>query len=158
MLTTMKIATFEDAMELSKHYGVRWSNELYHKVLKSGCGIEKLQLRCGKRIERCIPLYSVIAWRIMYLTMLGRECPELDCSELFEELEWKVLVYAAYGEEEGLERERNVGELVKVLGRLGGHVGRKGDKEPGFLVLSRGMEKAQEILRLIPIILKLLKE
>lgn len=36
-------------------------------------------------------LYMLIAWRILSLTMIGRECPELPCSVLFDQEEWEAV-------------------------------------------------------------------
>ena len=44
--------------------------EVYHCVLKSSC-------RAKARIERCLAIDMVVAWRVFRLTMLARECPEL---------------------------------------------------------------------------------
>ncbi|MFC1863927.1 IS4 family transposase [Thermodesulfobacteriota bacterium] len=33
----------------------------------------------------------IIAWRILYVTMLGRSYPNLPCDVLFDEEEWKAV-------------------------------------------------------------------
>ena len=60
----------------------------YFKVLKSGCGIEKLQLETLERLEPALAFYLTIAWRVLYLTLLGRNCPEMPCNAVFAEEEW----------------------------------------------------------------------
>ncbi|GCA73185.1 hypothetical protein MiYa_04744 [Microcystis aeruginosa NIES-2519] len=40
-------------------YSYRWLIERYHFVLKSGCGLEKLQLETGRRIEMALATYSI---------------------------------------------------------------------------------------------------
>ena len=42
-------------------------------------------------MENALAFYQIIAWRILYLTMLGRECPELPCNLVFEEQEMAFL-------------------------------------------------------------------
>ena len=37
-------------------------------MLKSGCGIEKLQLETAERLEMALATYSIVAWRLLYLT------------------------------------------------------------------------------------------
>jgi hypothetical protein len=37
----------------------------------------------------------IIAWRVLYLTMLGRECPELPCNVVFAEEEWQAVYIVA---------------------------------------------------------------
>ncbi len=49
-------------------YSYRWLIERYHFVLKSGCGLEKLQLETGRRIEMALATYSIVAWRLLWLT------------------------------------------------------------------------------------------
>jgi hypothetical protein len=60
-------------------------------VLKSGCRVEALQHKTATRLERAIALNIVIAWRIMLLTLLGRQSPELPAEVLFSDLEVRVL-------------------------------------------------------------------
>src|SRR5208337_750014 len=66
--------------------------EVYHRTLKSGCRIEQRQLGKAERIEACLAIDLVVAWRIFHLTKLGREVPDVPCSVYFEEAEWKALV------------------------------------------------------------------
>jgi len=37
------IETFEQAIEKLKWYAKRWSIEVYHRTLKSGCKVERLE-------------------------------------------------------------------------------------------------------------------
>ena len=60
-------------------------------MLKSGCGTEKLAYRTAERLKRGIAINMVIAWRIMLMTLLGRECPELPADLLFSDIEIEVL-------------------------------------------------------------------
>ncbi|HPN30436.1 MAG TPA: hypothetical protein PKY81_05720 [bacterium] len=46
----------------------RWGIEIYHRTLKSGCKIEQRQLGNADRIESCLAIDMVIAWRIYHLT------------------------------------------------------------------------------------------
>lgn len=67
-----------------------------------GCKVEKLQLETQSRFDSCLTLYMIIAWRILYLTMLARECPDASCHIIFTEEKRKVaymmgLDYKGYG-------------------------------------------------------------
>jgi len=66
LLTTWAVPTGAAAMERVEWDGGRFGIEVWHKVLKSGCRIEARQLETAERLQRCLPLYSVIAWRILY--------------------------------------------------------------------------------------------
>jgi len=91
LLTTCEITTLEQARECLRWYCLRWRIEDWHRVLKSGCGIEHLQYKTAERLKRAIAINLVIAWRIMLMTLLGRECPELPAEVLFSDLEIEVL-------------------------------------------------------------------
>jgi hypothetical protein len=56
-----------------------------NRILKSGCKIEKLQLTCEKRYGPCLALYLIIAWRILYITLLSRFEP------FFSRIEWQSI-------------------------------------------------------------------
>ena len=92
LLTTCETRTFEKAVERLEWYCIRWVIEIYHRTLKSGCKIERRQLGSADRIESCLAIDMVVAWRIYHLTKLGRETPEVPCTFFFEDAEWKALV------------------------------------------------------------------
>ena len=70
----------------------RWNIEVYHRTLKSGCRVEDRQLGGADQLESCLAVDMVVAWRVFYLTKLGRETPAVPCTVYFEEPEWKALV------------------------------------------------------------------
>ena len=77
LLTTMKIESVEDAERCLRWYCLRWRIEDWHRVFKSGCRIEDAAHKTAERLKRAIAINLVIAWRIMLMTLLGRETPEL---------------------------------------------------------------------------------
>lgn len=91
LLTTCAITTAEQAQECLRWYCLRWRIEDWHRVLKSGCRIQTLQHKTAERLKRAIAINLVIAWRIMLMTLLGRECPDLPAEVLFSDLEIEVL-------------------------------------------------------------------
>lgn len=91
LLSTREITSVEQACECLRWYGLRWRIEDWHRVLKSGCRIEALQHKTAARLKRAIAFNLVIAWRLMLLTLLGRQCPELPADVLFSDLEIEVL-------------------------------------------------------------------
>ena len=91
LLTTGEIESAEGAEQCLRWYCLRWRIEDWHRVLKSGCGIEELAHQTAQRLKRAIGINLVIAWRIMLMTLLGRECPELPAEVLFSDLEIEVL-------------------------------------------------------------------
>lgn len=95
LLTNKEITTNEQASEILQWYLCRWQIEIYFKVLKSGCKVEQLQLEDISRLEAAFAFYMIVAWRVLYLTMLGRSCPELPCDVVFETEEWQAAISSA---------------------------------------------------------------
>lgn len=91
LLTTMTVGGYKSACKMLRWYTQRWGIEVYHRTLKSGCNVEKQYFAKSERIELRLFIYMVIAWRIYYLTKMGREIPDVPCSIFFEEYEWKTL-------------------------------------------------------------------
>jgi hypothetical protein len=91
LLTTVNITSPEDAVQCLRWYCLRWRIEDFHRVLKSGCGVEQIAHETAERIRRAIAINLVIAWRIMLMTLLGRETPELPPDVMFSNIELQVL-------------------------------------------------------------------
>jgi len=91
LLTTIDIRSAEDAERCLRWYCLRWRIEDWHRVLKSGCRIEDIAHETAERLRRAIAINLVIAWRIMLMTLLGRETPQLPAEVLFSEVELRTL-------------------------------------------------------------------
>jgi len=145
LLTTLVVETFEHATEKLNWYAKRWGIEVYHRTLKSGCKIEARQVGRVERLEACLAIDLVVAWRIFHLTKLGREVPNVPCTVFFEEAEWKALV--AYKTRNPIPPETppTLREAVRLVASLGGFLGRKGDGEPGTKSLWLGLQRLDDI-------------
>ena len=104
LLTTVDITSPEDAVQCLRWYCLRWRIEDFHRVLKSGCRIEKIAHETAERIRRAIAINLVIAWRIMLMTLLGRETAELPPEVLFSNIELQVL--RAYAKKKNWNRHQ----------------------------------------------------
>jgi hypothetical protein len=142
LLTTVAVTGFAEAQQRVEWYAGRWGIEVFHRTLKSGCRIEDRQLETADRLEACLGVDMVVAWRIYYLTMLGREHPELPCTVFFKEIEWKALCCYVNRTPVPPERPPSIGRAVFMIGALGGHLGRTGDGFPGTQTVWRGLLKA----------------
>ena len=138
LLTDLSARTLKKALQILKFYTRRWQIEVFHKILKSGCRVERSQLKDSEGLLPRVALQMVIAWRIHYLTLLGRSCPDLPCSAVFKECEWKPLVVIMQGKAHEQE-EPSLAQMIKWIGKLGGHLGRKSDGAPGPQTISKGM-------------------
>jgi hypothetical protein len=136
LLTTVKIQCVEDAKECLRWYCLRWRIEDWHRVLKSGCRIEDAAHKTAERLKRSIAVNLVIAWRIMLMTLLGRETPELPAEILFSDLEIEVL--KAYARKNRIDPPDQLGDAVRLVARLGGYLGRRSDAPPGHQLMWQG--------------------
>jgi len=136
LLTTMRIESVADAENCLRWYCLRWRIEDWHRVLKTGCRIEDAAHDTAERLKRAIAIKLVIAWRIMLMTLLGREIPELPAGVLFSDLEIEVLT--AYAKQENLQPPSQLGDAVRLVARLGGHLGRRRDPPPGHQIMWHG--------------------
>ena len=91
LLTTIDLKSIDDILNCVQWYCLRWRIEDWHRVLKSGCGIEKIAHKTAERLRRAVAINLVIAWRIMLMTLLGRDAPKLPPEVLFSDLEIEVL-------------------------------------------------------------------
>jgi hypothetical protein len=139
LLTTVATTSFEDAQKRVEWYSGRWGIEVYHRTLKSGCRIEDRQFGTADRLETCLGVDMVVAWRIYHLTMLGRETPDLPCTVFFKDIEWKALYCYVRKNPVPPEKPPSLGEAMRMVGRLGGHLGRRRDGPPGTQTLWRGL-------------------
>jgi hypothetical protein len=117
--------------QVNRFMGCDCHIEVWHKVLKSGCRIEARQLESAARLQRCLTLFSVIAWRIVYATMLSRLLPELPCTVLLALEEWQALYCATHHTPTPPPTPPTLHEAVQWIARLGGFLTRPGDGEPG---------------------------
>ncbi|MFH1039409.1 MAG: IS4 family transposase [PVC group bacterium] len=91
LITTIKLNSPEKVVQCVRWYRLRWRIEDWHRVLKTGCRIEQLAHKTAERLKRAIAVNLVIAWRIMLMTLLGREVPKLPVEILFTDIEIEVL-------------------------------------------------------------------
>jgi hypothetical protein len=145
LLTTCEVRTFEQAVEKLQWYCIRWGIEIYHRTLKSGCKIEIRQLGSADRIDSCLAVDMVVAWRIYHLTKLGREVPDAPCTVFFEDAEWKALVAYKTKNPVPPEDPPTLRETIHMAASLGGFLGRKCDGEPGTQTLWLGLQRLDDI-------------
>ncbi|HSF39392.1 MAG TPA: IS4 family transposase [Thermoanaerobaculia bacterium] len=69
--------------------------EVYFHIMKNGCKVEQLQLQSRDRIEVALALYLIVAWRVLYLTRLGRTVPDLSCKVAFSPQEWRAVYWVS---------------------------------------------------------------
>lgn len=139
LLTTAEVNNLEDAVKRVEWYSGRWGIEVYHRTLKSGCRIKERQLETAERLETSLGVDMVVAWRIYHMTMLGREKPDSPCTVFFKDVEWKALHCYAHKTPKAPATPPTICEALRMLGKIGGHLGRKRDGQPGTQTLWRAL-------------------
>ena len=143
LVTTLAIDTDAEVQRIIRAYCIRWQIEVYFRTLKSGCRIERRQFEQIDRVKTALALFSVVAWRLMYLVHMGRECPELDCETMFEPSEWRS-VYAILGKEIPESGTPSLNEVIGAIASLGGFVDRP-SQEPGTQTLWVGLQRCHDL-------------
>ena len=139
LLTSVRVECLDAALETVGHYLRRWRVEDFFRVLKSGCRAEHLGFHSAERLQRALTLQAVIAWRLMLMTLLGREVPECDAKLLFTDIELRFL--ADYAADSGLSAPDTLAGAVLLVAILGGYQNRKYDPPPGHQIMWRGYER-----------------
>jgi hypothetical protein len=141
LLTSEPAEESRAAWQAVAWYECRWLVEELHKAKKTGCQIEDLQFTTVAALEPAIALLSVVATTLLNLRSLSRqpEAKTLPATTVVDDDYVEVLSLWRYKE----KRTLTVYEFFYALARLGGHQNRKGDGDPGWLVLWRGWMKLQ---------------
>jgi hypothetical protein len=139
------VTTLATAWEKSAWYECRYMVEEYHKGQKTGCDIERLQFETEQALQPMIALLSVVAVLLLNLRVACRQ-PDADtrpASEVVDPQYEEILRAWRYKKPRAA---MSVKEFFMALARLGGHMNRKSDGYPGWLVLWRGWTKLQSML------------
>jgi hypothetical protein len=148
LLTTLPITSKKQALRCVQSYALRWRIEEWHRLLKTGCRIESHQYRSAARLERAITIDAVIAWRVMLLTLLGREAPELPAEVVFSTWETKLLraLQPKYAPETIREdRAITIATACLIIARLGGALRRHPRELPGHQKMVRGLSRFSDM-------------
>lgn len=143
LLTNLSVTTLDEAEEKLSWYLCRWQVEIFFRILKSGCKIEELQLEKIERLEPAILLYMLIAWRVLFFTMVGRECPELPCNLIFDDDEWQA-VYIVSQKKPPPETPPTLNDMIRMIAGFGGFLNRKNDGLPGPQTIWIGLQRSKD--------------
>jgi hypothetical protein len=145
LLTNLRVESLAQAIEKVQWYRQRWNIEVFHKVLKSGCAVERRQLETRARLERALMLDLVMAWRVLSLMGLGRAHPHWSAEVVLEEYQWKALHCFEQQTRKAPTAPPSLGQVMHSIAKLGGFPGRKSDGFPGPTVLWRGLRRLDDI-------------
>ncbi len=141
LVTDRPCENFQQAYELVMMYSSRWVVEEFHKVVKDGVGLERLQLESGHGLMNMGALMSVVALRVLMLKENGRTIPDNPANEAgLDQLELHVLQILHP------KPIHTVKDVLSAVGRLGGHKGRKCDGMPGWKTIWYGIQHLHQVM------------
>jgi hypothetical protein len=135
LLATWPINNFDDAAQCVLWYEQRWSIEEFHKCLKSGCNIERSQLKQAHAVEALLGFCSVVAVRLLALQRVARCCTDDPAAAHVDEDHLTVLCAKRNVELQAL----TIQGYLREVARLGGFLARTHDGDPGWQTLWRGL-------------------
>jgi hypothetical protein len=145
LLTSLSVASFQQALQCVQWYSHRWLIERFHFVLKSGCGVEELQLRSLAGLQNALACYSLVAYRLMWLVYESRANPEGSCEQILHEQEWRALYSYHHKSFAQADYVPSLDQVIRWIAMLGGFLNRKGDGNPGIKNVWRGMRRLQDL-------------
>lgn len=143
LVTNLPVKTLAAATEKLRWYALRWKIEVYFKVLKSGCRVEDSKLRTAESLCKLIAVYSILAWRVFWMTMANRMADALPSELALSDQEMNVLDMLSKGEPR--TRRKDLSTYTLKIAKLGGYLARAHDPPPGNTVMWRGLARLSEI-------------
>ena len=144
LITDLPVASRREAIEKLDWYAMRWKIETFHKILKSGCRAEESRLRTADRLANLISIFCIISWRIFWLTMINRTCPDAEPALALTKVEIELLNCLV----KDSKKTRNAPPLSRYLekiAQLGGYLARANDSPPGNIAMWRGMRRLADM-------------
>ncbi|KWR75532.1 IS4 family transposase [Cupriavidus sp. IDO] len=151
LLTSVPTHSPAQALERLQWYARRWTIETWHRVLKSGCRIEARQFGTLERFVRATSLFAVIAWRILYTTLLARLDGDLPCEVVLQPVEWQALYCRVHRTTRPPDTVPSLHQAIRWIATLGGYLNRRHDPPPGATVIWRGFLVLHEITEMFRI-------
>jgi len=146
LLTNIQVQTLDQAIEKVRWYSKRWNIEVFHKILKSGCGVENAQLRHADRLKKYIVLKSIVAWRLFWFARSHEHHKDDYCTVALTDVEWSVLYRKTMKTKQLPSLPPTIGEALVWIAKLGGYIGRTTDPPPGMISLWRGWQRLMDMV------------
>lgn len=145
LLTNLPVECYEQACEKIQWYSLRWRIEMFFKIIKSGFRVEECRLATAQKLMRYLTIISIVAWRLFTISLIARTAPEQCASSLLKAEEWKILFLKTNRRQPLPDKPPKLKEAIRMIAKLGGHLGRKCDGPPGTLTLWRGWKRLVDI-------------
>jgi len=147
LLTNLTVDCTEDALKIIDYYKVRWRIEEWHKILKSGCKAEDIQLETKERFDKYFSIVSVISVRLLWITYAAREYPKASCEIFLTKAEWHTLyILTKRSKPPRNMKPFSLKEAAERIAVLGGYRKNNSNSSPGITVIWRGWQTLQNAM------------
>lgn len=131
LLTAEPVNHFTECLTVLTYYQSRWIIEEFHKGLKTGCKIEERQLTTRSQLEKLLAVFSVIVVHLLLLRFLASKTQNNNADIGLTEIQQQIL-RTKFPKE---SQEFCAQNVLVLIARMGGFLGRKSDGVPGWLTL-----------------------
>lgn len=143
LFTTTPINSLQDAVDVTRRYGLRWRIEDFHRTWKSGdCRVEEMQLRSPPAVKKWASILAVVAARSEHLRHVSRKSPDLPATTAFSDVEIQAVILLKTRQKKRTEvvgDNPTLVQIVRWIADIGGYVGGARARPPGATVISRGL-------------------
>lgn len=101
-------------------------------------------LKTAERIKKALATYTIVAWRLLWLTYQSKENPLFPCDTILEKYEWQSLCYH-FQDFPLSQNPPTLQQAVIWIAQLGGFLARRHDGLPGVKTLWRGLQRLHNI-------------
>lgn len=144
VLTTCVVQDAHDALQIGRWYQMRYAIEEIHKVFKTGLHMEDEPFDEIRSFQRFLAVAGPVATQIMRWREHARTDPQAPASEHVDAAMLDMLKEACRYHGFVLPRRPwTLKDFIVRLAQLGGYE-RRPDRQPGWLVIWRGMRRLQE--------------
>ncbi|MBK7474969.1 MAG: IS4 family transposase [Haliscomenobacter sp.] len=147
LLTSLKANDLSEAARVVRCYSMRWAVERFHFTCKTGAlQVEKFQFDDIHTTLNALAFYSIIAWRILFLTLSVRQNPMQDPEAYFDPIEMKVLCT------HDPQARSSLDMAIRTLGKLVNFVPTKKQPYPGIKIMAEALRKLEDIAAFLRIL------
>lgn len=145
LYTTWPAETLEQSTRAIEIYRCRWTIEVFFRVLKTGCKVEEMQFHHIDRVSAALAFYLIIAWRVLFMTMIGRASPDLPCDIIFATEEWHA-IHIVTQRKPPPTTPPPLDQMVRMMAAFGGFLNRTCDGFPGPQSIWVGLQRTRDFV------------
>ena len=102
-------------------------------------------MESADRIHRALATYTIVAWRLLWITYLARYHPDLPADTILEAYQWQSLYCTIHHHSNPPDEPPNLRDAVRWIAQLGGFLARSHDGEPGVKTIWQGLRRLHDI-------------